>query len=181
MLPSRAMGALARPGLICLLVCIEACASPPVRPPDLPLLKSAPPAVEALVSAAVSDRFRAGDIPDQNLVTDGSPVYLFNELERSGYQLGPAALPKVPGLRFAQVNRTEARDLAYGRGGLWMVEVDDVEIAGERAHLTIGVLAYPDVTKDAVHCGGQAEAEFRRRGDGAWEFVSWGPTLWGGW
>jgi hypothetical protein len=130
------------------------------------------------VRVALSDRFRARDIPDQNMLGDHDPVYLFDEMERSAYRLSPAALPAVAGKHFALVARTEARDLAYGRRGLWFLEVDAVELSGARAKLRIGVSAYPAATKDLVYGGGSADAEFNRGPDGNWEFASWGPTLW---
>jgi hypothetical protein len=155
-----------------------ACASIAERPADLAPLKPAPQEVDAFVRVALSDRFAAGDIPDQNLVADHNPVYLFDEMERSAYQLSPAALPEVAGKKFALATRTQARDLAYGRSSLCLLEVDGVELSGDRARLRIGVSTYPDVTKSLMYGGGSAEAEFRRGSDGKWMFVTWGPTLW---
>jgi hypothetical protein len=156
----------------------SACATLAERPADLAPLKPAPQEVDAFVRAALSDRFAAGDIPDQNLVADHNPIYLFDEMERSAYQLSPAALPEVAGRRFALVTRTQARDIAYGRGGICLLEVDGVELSGDRARLRIGVSAYPDVTKSLMYGGGSAEAEFRRGTDGKWIFATWGPILW---
>src|SRR5256885_3369039 len=122
------------------------CATVAERPADLAPLRPAPAQVEALVRAVLSDRFVARDIPDQNLLDGQDPVCLFDEMERSAYHFGSASLSNVAGKHFVLVTRTQARDLAYGRSGLWLLEVDDVEVNDSRAKLRIGVSAYPDVT-----------------------------------
>ena len=169
-----------RTSLPLLLLGALACARAAQRPADLAPLRPAPAEVETFVGAALADRFAAGDIPDQELVSEEDPVYVFEEMERSAYRLGAAALPRVEDTRFALLTRTQARDLAYGRRGLALIEVDDVEITGDQAKLTMGVSTYPDVTREMHYGSGSGPAEFRRGADGEWSFVGWGALQWTG-
>jgi hypothetical protein len=163
-----------------LLLGALACARAAQRPADLAPLRPAPAEIETFVGAALADRFAAGDIPDQELVSEQDPVFVFDEMERSAYRLGAAALPQLDDTRFALLTRTQARDLAYGRRGIALIEVDDVEIIGDQAKLTMGVSNYPDMTRDLHYGSGSGPAEFRRDADGEWSFVGWGALQWTG-
>lgn len=161
-----------------ILMMLISCASVPERPADLPVLRPASPQVEALVRVAIGERYRAGDIPDQNLIQGKDTVFIFNEMETSAYLLSQASVPTSQATRFVLVGRTEARDLAYGsRLGLHLVQVDHIEIKEDRASLRIGVDVYPDPTSGGVRlCCCSARAQFGRKAN-TWEFVKWSDKI----
>jgi hypothetical protein len=162
--------------LLALAWFLSACAHEAQRPADLAPLRPIPADVAAFVRAAVADRFRAGDIPDQNLIAGQDPVLVFDEMETSAYRMGGAALPQVRGARFALIDRTAARDRAYGTGsGTFMIEADSVELRGTTASLKLGIGIYPDVSAAnfVVMCCCTARANFRWLG-GQWSFDGWG-------
>jgi hypothetical protein len=143
-----------------------------------PALRPAPPEVEALVRAAIADRYQASDIPDQALLQGKDAVHVFDEMKRSGYVLSAAAVPKIPSTNLVLVGRARARDLARGTGsGLHFIEVDDVRIEGDRASLKMGVGVYPDPAFEGAQlCCCSARAELARDG-AAWQFRDWGERV----
>ena len=154
------------------LALLASCASAPPRSSDLRRLRPAPAAVNEFVRTAIADRYRAGDIPDQNLVQDNT-VYVFVEMGKSGYILDQSAVPRLPNARAVLVDRTRARDLAYGAKSLSMIEVDDVRIDDNGAALRLGVAIYRDPTDNLIIlCCCSAKAEFSRKGTG-WQFLQW--------
>jgi hypothetical protein len=138
-----------------------------------------PGEVASFVRAAIADRYKAGDIPDQNLIAKDDSVLVFDEMEESGYQVSNQALPSIDGIRFALVDRTAARDRAYGtHRGTYMLEVDRVEMGSDTERLKIGIGVYPDIAMpNAVWmCCCSAAASFRLL-DGQWSFVAWDSEI----
>jgi hypothetical protein len=151
------------------LALVLSCAGLSTRPAHLPPLCPTPQQVEVLVATVLADRFQAGDIPDQGLVMREGPVFLFNEMEASGYLLTTASLPVVPGKEFRLLTRDDADGILNGtRVAGYMIFVDHVALSSERATVLVGVRDDRDVLASAW-------ATFSRRGPG-WSFVKWSDT-----
>ena len=160
--------------LTLLFVVALGCARNVPRPTGLPRQRAAPEEVESLVRTAIASRFRAADIPGEDLLEGTDPVLVFEEMQQAGYTLSPAALPSETGPGFHMISRGEAQELAYGTfNGLALIAVDEPEIVNDRAALKMGVGSYPDVRAGWTpiwHCW--ATAEFLQMPQG-WTFVRW--------
>lgn len=148
------------------LTLLLSCAGLSSRPAHLPPLRPTPKGVEAFVAWALADRFQAGDIPDQNLVMGHEPIFLFNEMEASGYLLTTASLPMVPGRKLRLLSRDGGDGILHGtRMADYMLFVDHVELLPGSAIILLGV-------RDDRGVLASAWGTFSRR-DHSWSFMKW--------
>jgi hypothetical protein len=151
------------------LILLLSCAGLSGRPAHLPPLRPTPKQVEVFVAGILADRFQAGDIPDQELVMGEAPVFLFDEMEETGYLLTPASLPIVPGKEFRLLSRSGGDGFPHGtRIAEHMLFVDQVALATDAATALVGV-------RDDKGVLASAWGTFSRRGD-SWSFVKWSDT-----
>ena len=96
---------------------------------------------EHFIRAAIADRFKAGDIPDLNLLPDRTRVLVRKELVDAKLTLTADALPNLPATTFEMISLQEAETLARRTGrDIVNLTVDNPHIDGDAAtiSLTIG-------------------------------------------
>ena len=131
--------------------------------------------VEDLVRQALDDRFKAGDIPDLDLLEERAHVLVLKEMPRPRLQLSARALPKIAGTEFELIGANEASARAErSRKDVVFLTVNDPRIEGAAAFVWLGVdLAMPSKAGVVKMCCCTGRAEFRKA-DGRWVFVKWG-------
>ena len=134
--------------------------------------------IDELVQQALADRFRARDIPDFAMLSDGRRIAVRRELPIAGLTLGPAALPRIDSYEFHLVSAATAQAEAdRTKKDVPFIAVDRAAIAGDTATIWIGAdFAAPAEPGMVKTCCCQAQAQFERR-EGRWVFVKWAVTM----
>src|SRR5439155_1428444 len=125
-------------------------------------------------SAALADRFKAGDIPDINLLPDRTRVLVRKELVDAKLTLTADALPNLPATTFEIISLQEAETLARrtGRDVVYLA-VDNPHIDGDAATISLGIDVATHSNAGVVKmCCCTGRAEYRKRA-GTWVFVKW--------
>ena len=137
-------------------------------------VRAATSEIEDLVRQALDDRFKAGDIPDLELLQERAHVLVLKEMPRARLQLSARALPTIAGTEFELIGADEASARAErSRKDVVYLTVNDPRIEGAAAFLWLGVdLAVPSKAGVVKMCCCAGRAEFRRAGD-RWVFVKW--------
>jgi len=129
---------------------------------------------EHFIRAAIADRFKAGDIPDLNLLPDRTRVLVRKELVDAKVTLTADALPNLPAMTFEIISLQEAEALARrtGRDVVYLT-VDNPCIDGDAATISFGIdVAMPRKAGMVNLCCCTGRAEYRLRA-GTWVFVKW--------
>ena len=129
---------------------------------------------EHFIRAAIADRFKAGDIPDLNLLPDRTRVLVRKELVDAKLTLTADALPNLPATTFEMISLQEAETLARrtGRDVVYLA-VDNPHIDGDAATISIGIdVAMPSKVGVVKMCCCTGRAEYRNRA-AMWVFVKW--------
>jgi len=129
--------------------------------------------IQDLVRDAIADRFRAGDIPDINLLPDRSRVLVRRELPSDSVQLTERALPKLTGSRFELISFADAQVMTAATAhDVVYIVVDAPRIEDDTATISLGVdfVAADKAALKMCCCSGRAR--FRRKAD-HWSFADW--------
>jgi hypothetical protein len=140
------------------------------------MLPDAPAAIQAFVREALSDRLRAGDIPDLHAggAANTSRIAIRADMPGIRMKLTATALPELPGVSTELVSLAEARATADRTGAfVRFLAVDRAAIEGDTARIWMGGDFVMPVKAGRVKmCCCVSEAHFRRAG-GRWTFVKW--------
>jgi hypothetical protein len=130
--------------------------------------------INVLVKQALEDLLGRQEIPDSGLFRRATRIAIREDMRRSGFRLGPEALPTWAGYEFFLLSGKAAQaDADRSRQNVHFIAVDTPVITANEAMLRVGVdLVVPSDPQTVVLCCCTGHGLFQRS-DGRWKFVKW--------
>ena len=160
---------------IALAALVSAQQVPATKPSAYPF---AGPDVQQFVRAALTDRLRANDVPDLNLLQSSRRIGVRDVMPKAHLLLQESALPELDPYQLFLLSPADAQAMADRRAAtIPFITIDQPSIDGDRATISLGVdIATPSNPRVIKLCCCTGQAEFHRSG-GGWTFVKWLTTV----